>query len=180
MEAAVLRTARLVLDAPRAEDAAAVHAAAQDPLLQRFLTLPETFRLSDARMVVESADDSWRRDRSYAFAVREHGALVGMVTLAPHDWSVGYWLAPEGRGRGLTAEALGAVLDWHAAERPSTPVRWECIVGNLPSLGVARAVGFRYLGTGPASIRRRDGEHPESWLAVLDEWPRREHRGWPV
>lgn len=175
----VLRTARLVLDLPRAEDAAIVHVAAQDPLLQRFLTLPEPFRLSDAQRVVDSAPADWERDRAYSFAMRESGVLIGMITLTVHDRSVGYWLAPEGRGRGLAAEGLGAVLDWFAEEHPGEVVHWECRVGNRASLAVARATGFRFTGIGPGSVRLRDGSQPDSWLAVLDAWPRREHEGWP-
>ncbi len=180
MEPVVLRTARLVLNAPRGEDAAAVLAATADGSLRRWLTLPERFGLADAQRIVDGAPEDWARDRAFAFAVREHGALAGMVTVTAHDRGVGYWLDPAARGRGLAVEALGAVLDWLGEVDADAPVRWECRVGNTASLTVARAAGFRYLGRGPGSVRLRDGTHPESWLAVLDRWPRRPHDGWPT
>lgn len=78
------------------------------------------------------------------------------IELAPAaaSASVGYWLLPEGRGRGLVDEAVEAMVTWaHDTHRVS---RFELMhaVGNTASCGVAARLGFT-----------RELEPRKSWIA---------------
>lgn len=91
----------IVLRAWREDDAAAVYAMCQDPEIQRWLPdMPRPYTHDDARAFVTGALGIG----PYQFAVSEHGTVVGSVglRLANHQTAhVGYWCAPEARGRGI-------------------------------------------------------------------------------
>ena len=83
----------------RAKDAPQVYAACQDREIQRWLPgLPQPYTADDARAFV--ADEL--ELGPHQFAITEQGNVVGSIglQLGPHETGgVGYWCAPEARGR---------------------------------------------------------------------------------
>lgn len=151
MEPQVLRTVRLELSPPRDDDVDAIHAACQDAAIQRFTTVPAPYLLADAASFVELAARGWAEGSQANWAIRLDDRLVGMVGLArlPSGGpELGYWIAPDVRGRGLATEAARAVIEWgFSAERPAVQrIEWRAVVGNVGSARVARSLGFRYEG----------------------------------
>lgn len=62
----------------------------------------------------------------------------------------------------------------------ASTLRWECVVGNVASLAVARKCGFSFAGVAPAHVTARDGTHPESWHGVLRRGDSLDPKaGWP-
>jgi RimJ/RimL family protein N-acetyltransferase len=96
----------------RPRDAPAVFAACQDPLIGRFLPIPQPYTEADAREFLEIRGRDWDSDdeRSFAIVDTATGAVRGAIARhGPHGHraTFGYWLAPEARGRGVATRASG-------------------------------------------------------------------------
>jgi RimJ/RimL family protein N-acetyltransferase len=151
-----LTGARVRLRPWRAGDAVAVHAACQDPEIQRWTQVPVPYGPEHAEGFVGGIAPRTWADGGALFAVEplDGGGLVGSMGLFPPQdgfAEAGYWTAPAHRGQGLTAEALGVLTDW-ALEFVGLH-RVELLVdpANTGSCRVAEAAGFSAEGT----IRRR-------------------------
>lgn len=184
MEPVTLRTARLELSAPAAADVDAIYAACQDPLIQRYTTVPAPYARSDAEGFVELAASWWASGSEATWAIRRDGSLAGMIgihRLGKGDGEIGYWMAPAARGAGLLTEAARAVIDWAFAADSLALARleWRAVVGNVGSARSARALGFRYEGLlrrALASARDRE----DAWVAGLLPDDDRAPQPWPV
>jgi RimJ/RimL family protein N-acetyltransferase len=142
-----LRTTRLVRRAPdRDRDLTAIVLGASDEDVAHFVpTIPSPYTEGDAHAFLDVAQRGWLDGTELTFAIvdRQTETLLGLVTVRPRDGgSVGYWLAREARGRGLAAEALGAVLAWVREERGVERFVLTAHVDNVASQRVAERVGF--------------------------------------
>lgn len=180
MEPVALTTRRLVLDLPKPDDVDLVAEYCQDPVFERFMTLPWPYRRRDAEFfVTEFVPKAWATNVECTWALRYGGQFAGVIGYRPSTGSIGFWLGAPHRGRGLMPEAVSAVADW-AFEHGAAELRWECVLGNRASAATARKAGFRYTGQRPATIPMRDGSLPEAWHGVLlRDDDRTEKEGWP-
>lgn len=148
-----LTTQRIRLRRFRANDAPWVAVACNRPEMARFVpVLPSPYTDEDASRFVAYAEQAWDGGGSAPFAIESvEGDPVGAVEvhLSVTDRGlagVGYWLRPEGRGRGAATDAVKLVSEWAfrdlAIERMSLITDPE----NLPSQRVAERVGFRREG----------------------------------
>ncbi len=141
----------LELRAWRQDDAAALHLAQRDPLVARYAGFLLTDR-ADALQTVQRYAAAWPDGDGVAWAVSSaSGELLGSLRFAVHDsglgcGSVGYWLAPPARGRGIASAALllgtRVVFDrlgWHRIELSHA-------VENERSCAVGRRAGYRAEG----------------------------------
>jgi len=91
---------------------------------------------------------AWRRGEAFAGAIFEGGELVGRVSLGGIRWgaerggSIGYWIAEERAGRGITTRAVRLLVDYGFAQGLH---RIEIAIQphNEASLGVVKKLGFR-------------------------------------
>ncbi|MFE1177224.1 GNAT family N-acetyltransferase [Streptomyces sp. NPDC058773] len=177
MEPVTLTTERLVLRRFEPSDAPAVHAACQDPGIQRWTGVPSPYGLRDAKQFVgTTVPGGWRDDTSYHFAVvtRAAGALVGAMGLvglarlrtAERQAELGFWTAKERRGHGYTVEAARGVLRWAFRDLGVERMEWHAEAGNEGSRAVARKLGFRMEGTLRAK-RVREGTRRDVWIGSL-------------
>lgn len=104
------------------------------------------------------------------YADDELVGMIGLHNMADHFTGtaaeLGYWVSADARGKGYLAEAARAVIDWGFDELGLVRIRWQAVVGNIPSARAARALGFRYEGLqrqAHTSARGRD----DSWMAGL-------------
>ncbi|MPQ99808.1 GNAT family N-acetyltransferase [Modestobacter sp. I12A-02628] len=163
MTSEVVRTARLVLRPPHPDDADAVWRACQDPDVQRWITaLPVPYTRADAADFVGVIAPAARARGTGMLAVVEaDGELVGSAgidrfadeQLGP---AIGYWTAPQARGRGYAAEAARALADW-ALELGAPRVHLVADVRNTASQAVARRAGFTQEGVLRSALPYRDG-----------------------
>lgn len=148
-----LRDGDVVLRRWRTEDAAAVTVACQDPEISRWIpVIPLPYGLGDAVEFLAEAADEWRIGSSRAFAIVDaHDRLLGAVTLhgpEGHLAEIGYWLAPDARGRGVATRAV-RLLTRHAFDVEPSLVRigLRTLRGNDASAHVAERCGFTLEGT---------------------------------
>ena len=177
----VLGTERLVLDQPRDADRELITQYCQDPVFERFMTLPWPYEQKHADFFVdEFVPGGWATDTEYTWAIRRDGQFLGAIGYRASTTDLGYWLGAPHRGQGVMPESAAAVIDWLFGEGVPR-LAWECVAGNVASASVARKVGFRFTGEAPTSLAYRDGSFPLSWhgrLAAGDD--RTPKEGWPL
>lgn len=111
METVTLRTERLELRAPADADVDAITAACQDPEIPRWTTVPSPYTREHGEGFVELVATWWTDDSQAVWGVFLGGTeLVGVVGLhritehpAGGHAELGYWMAPEARGRGYSS-----------------------------------------------------------------------------
>lgn len=186
MQPVVLTTERLVLRAPTAADVDAITAACQDPEIPRWTPVPSPYTRADGEGFVSLVAQWWESDSQAVWAVFADGVLVGTVGLhriTPHDAGgqaeLGYWMAAEARGKGYTVEAARAAIDWGFGELGLARIRWQAVLGNIPSARAARTLGFRFEGTMRQALTSPRGRD-DGWIAGLLPSDDRAPVDWPV
>ncbi|MFY1690243.1 GNAT family N-acetyltransferase [Plantactinospora sp. WMMB782] len=166
--------AGLLLRPWRAEDAADVHRACQDPEIQRWTRVPSPYELEHAvEFVGKRAPQMWADGTGAPFAVCDAatGELLGSCGLVGIDpalrsGEVGYWTAPQARGRAVAVRATRAVSRWALTELGLRRIVWQAEVGNHASRLVALRAGFTVEGR----LRLAD-PHPrgarDGWVGAL-------------
>jgi RimJ/RimL family protein N-acetyltransferase len=146
---ATLRTARLVLRAPQADDAAWIAAEIARPEVHQMLTTPpRPYGLADAKGWIGSTLD---KDGVYLICA---GGPLGIVDLGRGDSEreLGYWLRTDAWGKGyMTEAAQSLVAAWFGAS--DGDLVSGHLEGNTGSAGVLRKLGFEY----EASVMRHSG-----------------------
>lgn len=143
----------------RADDAEAVMVACRDEHTQRFITfLPRDYTLEDARVFIERTAENFAAGRAIAMAIangRDRRA-IGSITLHTHDtwhWSIGYWMTPGARGRGIASAAAWTFARWAFSVNPALArLSLHTLPDNLASQHVAERAGFTREGV----LRRWD------------------------
>lgn len=138
-----LRADRLIDDRP------ALVAGLADPECARWLTHVSVSTLAEAGAYVAKRARSWAEETRFSWAVAEPttGALLGEVLLKDLDLDsglaeAGCWAVPEARGRGMTTEALGAVLRFGFGALDLREIAYKHSPGNTASRRVAEKLGF--------------------------------------
>ena len=171
MEPVTLTTSRLLLRTVGAQDTDAVFAAAQDPDIQRWTTIPSPYLAEHAESFTRQlVPDGWSNGSVFTFGVfLPQGELAGMIGLTRHPLNtaeIGFWATKEHRGHGYTAEAVAAVTRWAFTELSFDRVEWRAEVGNHASRKVAERTGFTFEGTLRSAITNA-GTRRDCWLASL-------------
>lgn len=130
-----------------AYDAPAVFAACQDPLIARFIPVPQPYTEHDAQAFVERRRRDWEGDDERSFAITDavSGDVLGSIARhGPygHRATFGYWLAPWARGRGVATRALRLVVEWTLATTDAVRLDLYTDLDNDASGRVAERVGF--------------------------------------
>jgi RimJ/RimL family protein N-acetyltransferase len=156
-----LTTGDLLLRPWLAADAAAVRAAYDDPVIQRWHG--ERLTESEAAAYAETWQQLWRSERRAGWAVVREDVLVARVTLVRLDLPQGqaevtYWVVPVARGGSVAPRAVGAVAAWCFDELGLHRLELAHSTQNAASCRVAEKAGFRLEGT-----KRRQGLHADGW-----------------
>lgn len=187
MNPVMLHTEHLELRTPTELDADAITAACQDPEIPRWTTVPHPYSRENAQDFIALVAKWWADDEEATWAIRhDDDELAGMIGLhritanpAGGHAEIGFWVAPQARGRGYVSEASRAVIDWGFAELGLARIEWRALAGNMPSARTARSLGFQFEGLlrqGHASPRGR----ADAWVAGLLATEDRAAVAWPV
>jgi RimJ/RimL family protein N-acetyltransferase len=171
MDPVTLTTDRLVLRAVGPQDTEAVHAACQDPDIQRWTTLPSPYLPKHARgFTRQVVPDGWANGSMFTFGVfLPSGDLTGMLGLtmrAPGVAEIGFWAAREHRGNGYVTEAALTACCWAFAHASVDRVEWRAEVGNHASRAVAERAGFTVEGVLRSGIDNQ-GVRRDCWVGSL-------------
>jgi RimJ/RimL family protein N-acetyltransferase len=146
------------------QDVAVVTAAVQDPLIAKHTRVLENQTEEQTRAFFRTQEPARRAGESIAFAIEEvaTGLFAGTVGLLRFSWEehrgeVGYWLAPEGRGRGLATRAVRLVAPWAIGELGLGRLALHTDIDNEGSQRVAERAGFTREGVLRA-FEERKGE----------------------
>ncbi|MFI6347605.1 GNAT family N-acetyltransferase [Streptomyces sp. NPDC050560] len=149
----------------RLDDAPAVRAAFDDPLIQRWHLL-RLDSAPEAEGWVRDCRSTWEREAAAHWAVvtAADDALLGRVALKGWDaWDgsaeIAYWMTPAGRGAGLCTRAVRAVTEWAFRTAGFHRVQIVHSTANVPSCRVATKAGYAWESTRRAAARHLDGWH---------------------
>lgn len=169
LEPVEITAGRLHLRPWRPDDAEAVHAACQDPAVQRWTRVPVPYRREDAETYVGAvSEQGWTSGTAAHLAVVDAGseqvlASVSLMGIAGGRAEVGAWAAPAARGRRVVPDAVQALARWAFGALDLVRLEWAAEVGNVASLRAGVHAGFRFEGRRACSMRRRDGADVDAW-----------------
>ncbi|KOV94214.1 MULTISPECIES: GNAT family N-acetyltransferase [unclassified Streptomyces] len=171
MEPVTLTTDRLLLRAVGPADTDAVYAAAQDPDIQRWTTVPSPYLPEHAAGFTEQlVPEGWAQGSMFTFGVFPAGGeLAAMLALTMRSLGtaeVGFWATKEHRGRGYVVEATLAACRWIFSGVGVDRVEWRAEVGNQASRAVAERAGFTVEGTLRSGINNK-GVRRDCWIGSL-------------
>ncbi|HMO00120.1 MAG TPA: GNAT family protein [Miltoncostaeaceae bacterium] len=134
---------------PAARDLAAVVAACQDPMVQRYTRVPTPYEEADGRAFIGGAAGRRILGQSLELVIADRGddRLRGMIGLIAdrHDAlraEIGYWVAPEDRGDGVATRALALLSRWSVTDGGFERLDLQAATANIASLRVAERCGF--------------------------------------
>jgi RimJ/RimL family protein N-acetyltransferase len=158
----VLETERLVLRAPRLEDAKTIAALANDRrIAENTARIPHPYKLSDAKDWISAAGmRSGERTFVITFA---SGAIIGACGLEMRDPPVpelGYWLGVPHWGKGYATEAVRALIDHAFTDLDHEALNAGARVTNPSSRRVLEKCGFQWVGVGLCRIRALHSSAP--------------------
>jgi RimJ/RimL family protein N-acetyltransferase len=192
-EPVTLMGSRVVLSIPGERDIDRIAELCRETEISTWTTVPAPYGRADAEgFVLGAVTRGWAQGTDCTWGIRfsaggELQGMIGIEGIADGAAEIGYWLAPEARGRGLMSEAAGLAID-HAFARqgvgPATGLglrrlAWHAFVGNAASASVARRAGFQFEGTRRLGAAQR-GERLDDWQAsLLHNDPREPAGDWP-
>jgi RimJ/RimL family protein N-acetyltransferase len=164
-----LRDGEIELRAWREDDAPAVYEACQDADIHQWIpVIPRPYTMADALAFVrgEAAPDI-----THSLAVTEAGEVAGAIGLRVNDQSrtghIGYWCAPQARGRGVTTRALRLVSRYGLEQLGLQRLELITDPDNRASQRVAEKVGFRREGVLRSHLPHPDGRRRDSVMFSL-------------
>jgi RimJ/RimL family protein N-acetyltransferase len=157
---AVLKTERLVLRAPGAEDAAAVTRLLADRRIAiNTARIPYPYGIADAEQFIASVN---RLDGEATFAVTFDAVLIGVCGVEPREGGpeIGYWSGVSYWGQGYATEAVRALIDHAFGELQHETLQAGTRVSNPASRRVLEKCGFQWTGVRLARIRAINSAAP--------------------
>ena len=140
----VLSDGRVLLRAAEPRDVPAIEAGIHDPEVIRWIGPPE----GSAHDLLVQNEERWAHGSPTLSICELDGTFVGKIWLSVSETdrstgSIGYWLLPVGRGRGLATSAVRLLSTWAVREFGLTNVRISTAPENGRSQRVAERSGFR-------------------------------------
>jgi RimJ/RimL family protein N-acetyltransferase len=149
----VLETRRLVLRAPRPEDARRVAALVNDRrIAENTARIPHPYALSDAEGWIGSAN---RTAGEATFVIEMGGEIIGGCgfDLRQAGPEIGYWIGVPFWGDGYASEAAQAVIDYAFGGHRFDALLAGARITNPASRRVLEKCGFQWTGVGLCRIR---------------------------
>lgn len=173
----IVETERLILRAPRAQDAPYIAKYLNDfDVAGNLARVPFPYHLSDAHAWLRTRhSDVDVDDANFTIEVKGIG-YVGHIGFhpGPHGPVIGYWLGKPFWGQGIMTEAAAASLDWFFATSNAPVVYSGVFHFNLASLAIQQKLGFTQTGRSYLLCLAREAEveHIDTQL-TLGVWKAR-------
>lgn len=164
----VLETDRLIMRAPRLEDAQTVATLAGDRrIAENTLRIPHPYRLGDAEDWIASTN-AGGGDETFMITLRD-GTVIGACGL---EWrggdapEIGYWLGAGWWGQGFATEAVRALIDHAFDEHGYEALKAGARTSNPASRRVLEKCGFQWTGVVLHRIRAIRSSAPVDCLRL--------------
>lgn len=157
---AVLKTARLVLRAPRREDAHAIAQLADDRRIAvNTARMPYPYGINDAEEFIASVN---RCAGEAVFVMTLDDVLIGACGVDPYESvpEIGYWLGVPYWGKGYATEAARAAIDYAFGDLQHEALQAGARVSNPASRRVLEKCGFQWTGVRLSRIRAINSAAP--------------------
>ena len=142
-------------------DVPAIARACADPEVARFIPhIPRPYTEDDARAYVKLTTDLQEDGTRLPFAIEEAetGELLGAIDVRLGDeGSIGYWIGPWARNRGVATRALTLLSQWAIDEGGVRRLLLMTHPENVASQRVAEKAGFRRIGAMNDHLPFQDG-----------------------
>jgi RimJ/RimL family protein N-acetyltransferase len=159
---AVLKTERLVLRAPRPDDAKSITDLINDRrIAENTARIPHPYSLADAQAFLAQVNRD-RSEPSFLIALADGTVIGGCgigVSRGP-DPELGYWIGVPYWGRGYVTEAARALIDHAFGELGSARLSGRARVSNPASRRVLEKCGFQWTGVSLIRIRALKSSAP--------------------
>lgn len=159
----VIETPRLVLRAPRFDDARAVARLANDRRIAENTTqLPHPYGLADAQEWL-SVCNRCEGESTFLITRADDGAVAGACGIGPVEDGppeLGYWLGQPFWGQGYTTEAVRALVDYAFGEMDFDALQAGARVSNPGSRRILEKCGFQWTSVGLYRIRALGSSAP--------------------
>jgi RimJ/RimL family protein N-acetyltransferase len=156
----VLETQRLVLRAPRLEDAKIIAKLANDRrIAENTIRIPHPYTVADAESFIASIE----AQKEMMFLITLDTEVIGACGLAQFEASLpdlGYWVGAPFWGNGYATEAARAVIDFAFADLGHEALQSGARVTNPASRRVLEKCGFQWTGVGLYRIRAINSSAP--------------------
>lgn len=177
----------IVLRTLESRDIPWITAACSDRELSRYVPgIPYPYGEADARAFIERAARAWAERSAATFVISNAPDGTGHGTIGLHLAAgdtglaqVGYWLAPEARGRGAATIAVQLVSRWAFAAVGIDRLSLQTAPENVASQRVAERAGFTREGLLRAWMPTPDGRRHSVMFSLLatdtaaeTPWPR--------
>src|SRR6478672_7116837 len=110
---------------------------ARDEQVFKWTTEPQELTVQETELAIQQVTES---DDVFSFAIAESKSneLLGNIALVrdktkPRTVEVMYWLAPQGRGRGVATKAVRLVVEWAFSTLNVDQILLQTHVGNVQS-----------------------------------------------
>ena len=148
----VLTTERLIMGAPKMEDAAQLAALADNIKVAAMMTgMPYPYSKGDAETFIRRMAEPERAGCTYVLTLSQTGAVLGCAGLSfdrDKKLQLGFWLGEPHWGRGYATEAAHALVDLAFNTLELERLHTRCRVSNSPSRRVIEKCGFQFTGIG--------------------------------
>jgi RimJ/RimL family protein N-acetyltransferase len=143
------------------DDVRGIVDACRDPDTARFIPhIPVPYQEEDARRYLALTRE-WARDGSriaLAIADERTDELVGAIDVRVADeGTIGYWIRPEARNRGVATRALRLLSRWAVEQAGVRRLQLTTHPENQASQRVAEKAGFQRIGALERQLRFQDG-----------------------
>ncbi len=182
----VLETERLVLRAPRSEDAKRVATLANDRrIAENIARLPHPYSVEDAKEWIAAAN---RKAGEAIFLLTAASEVIGACGFELRNSvpEIGYWIGAPFWGNGYATEAARALIDHAFGERFYPALHAGARVSNPASRRVLEKCGFQWTAVGLYRIRAINSSAPldrfrleRAIWASLKSWGAPAKRGKP-
>ncbi|HYY37080.1 MAG TPA: GNAT family N-acetyltransferase [Xanthobacteraceae bacterium] len=151
----LIETERLVLRAPRLEDATTIATLLNDRrIAENTVRIPHPYTLADARRFIGKANAG--SGETVFLITRRDATVLGACGVAERPEEapeIGYWLAFAFWGKGYATEATRAVIDYAFDDLHHDVLHAGARVSNPASRRVLEKCGFQWTGVGLYRIR---------------------------
>ena len=172
-----LETPRLILRRASVSDADAMFRNwASDPEVTKYLTWPTHQNAETSGFVLDMWCKDYEKPDFYQWMIvlKELGEPIGSISVVNHrddiaEAEIGYCIGRPWWRKGITSEALAAVMEYLFDEVGMNRIEAKHDVNNPNSGNVMKKCGMAYEGTLRASDRNNQGICDACWYSILSK-----------